>query len=42
MTENNPGDIEAVQKHSQLLNELKLFHYIESVSMLGTEWQGPP
>jgi hypothetical protein len=32
-------DIEAVQKHSQLLNELHWFRYIETETVLGTEWQ---
>ena len=30
-------DIEAVQKHAQLLSELDWFNYIESTSYLGTE-----
>lgn len=30
-------DIEAVQKYTQYEEELNLFRYIESVSMLGTE-----
>jgi hypothetical protein len=33
-------DIEAVQKHTQLLHELSWPRYVESVSMLGTKW--PP
>jgi len=33
-------DIEAVQKHTQLLHELNWPRYVESVSMLGTKW--PP
>jgi hypothetical protein len=32
-------DIEAEQKHFELLNELNWFRYIESVTVLGTEWQ---
>ena len=32
-------DIEAVQKHIELLNEHDHFRYIESVSMLGTKWE---
>jgi hypothetical protein len=32
-------DIEAEQKHSQLLNELHWFRYIETETVLGTEWQ---
>lgn len=32
-------DLEAVQKHTSLLNELNWFQYGESVSLLGTEWQ---
>ena len=32
-------DLEAVQKHTALLNELNWFQYCESVSLLGTEWQ---
>jgi len=31
-------DIEAVQKHTELLFELNQFRYIESMSMLGIEW----
>jgi hypothetical protein len=30
-------DIEAVQQHSQLLNQLNWFRYIESTTALGTE-----
>ena len=30
-------DIEAVQKHARLLDELNWYRYIESISMLGTE-----
>ena len=33
-------DIEAVQKHAQLLLELELANYIESTSYLGTEMPG--
>lgn len=32
-------DIEAVQKHSKLLDELHWFRYIETETVLGTEWQ---
>jgi len=32
-------DIEAVQKHSELLDELNWFRYIESTTVLGTEWK---
>jgi hypothetical protein len=32
------ADIEALQKHAELLNEHDHFRYIESVSMLGTKW----
>jgi hypothetical protein len=32
-------DIEAVQKHAQLLAELNWFRYTESEAVLGTEWQ---
>ena len=34
-------DIEAVQKHTQLISEYDHFRYIESVSMLGTKWEMP-
>jgi hypothetical protein len=34
-------DIEAVQKHTELLNELNLMMYVDSSSVLGTEWQPP-
>ena len=34
-------DAEAVQKHSELLNELNWLRYIESRTLLGTEWQLP-
>ncbi len=34
-------DIEAVQKHTELLNELNLMMYVDSSSVLGTEWQQP-
>jgi len=34
-------NIEAVQKHAELLNELNWFRYIESSTLLGTEWQPP-
>ncbi len=34
-------DIEAVQKHSQLLDELNWYRYIESITTLGTRWEGP-
>ena len=30
-------DIEAVQKHTALLNELNWFQYVDSVTLLGTE-----
>jgi len=33
-------DIEAVQKHADLLMELNHYNYIDSVSYLGTETQG--
>ena len=32
-------DIEAIQKHTALLNELNWFRYFESMTVLGTEWQ---
>jgi hypothetical protein len=32
-------DIEAVQKHTELLNGLNWFHYVQSESMLGTAWE---
>ena len=32
-------DIEAVQKHKQLLNTLNWFRYVESMTFLGTEAQ---
>lgn len=32
-------DIEAVQRHAQDLSELNWFRYLESQSLLGTEWQ---
>jgi hypothetical protein len=32
-------DIEAVQRHAKLLNELNWMKYAESSSMLGTKWQ---
>jgi hypothetical protein len=32
-------DIEAVQKHTELLIELNWYHYMDSTSYLGTEWQ---
>ncbi len=32
-------DIEAVQKHAELLNELNWLRYIEGMSVLGTEYQ---
>ena len=32
-------DIEAVQKHTELLNELNWFRYVESMTVLGTEFQ---
>ena len=32
-------DIEAVQKHTELLNELNWLRYVESSSVLGAEWQ---
>jgi hypothetical protein len=31
-------DVEAVQKLSELHNELDWFRYVEAFSMLGTEW----
>jgi len=30
-------DLEALQKHTQLLNELNWFRYVESMTVLGTE-----
>ena len=32
-------DIEAVQKYSEMLSELKWFRYIDGISALGIEWQ---
>jgi hypothetical protein len=32
-------DIEAAQKHSELLFELNWLRYVDSKSVLGTEWQ---
>jgi hypothetical protein len=32
-------DIEAAQKHSELLNELNWFRYINSMTVLGTKWE---
>jgi hypothetical protein len=32
-------DLEAAQKHNQLLNELNWFRYVESMTVLGIEWQ---
>jgi hypothetical protein len=32
-------DIEAVQKHAALLNELNWLRYIETVTVLGTKWE---
>ncbi len=32
-------DIEAVQKHAELINEFDWFRYVESMSVLGTESQ---
>jgi hypothetical protein len=32
-------DIEAVQKHAELLNELNWLRYLETMTVLGTEWQ---
>ncbi len=32
-------DIEALQKHIELLNEFNHFRYLESRTVLGTEWQ---
>jgi len=32
-------DIAAIQKHTTLLNELNWLRYIESTTVLGTEWQ---
>ena len=33
--------VEAVQQHSKLLDELNWMRYIDSRSMIGTEWQPP-
>ena len=33
-------DLEAVQRHTELLYELNWLRYMDSISMLGTEW--PP
>ena len=33
-----PG-IEAVQKNAQLLNELNWFRYVDTMTVIGTEWQ---
>jgi hypothetical protein len=33
-------DIEAVQKNAELLNELDWFRYVDTMSVMGTEW--PP
>jgi len=32
-------DIEAVQKHSDLLDKLNWLRYVEAVTVLGTEWE---
>lgn len=32
-------DIEAVQRHAELLNELNWLRYVESSTVLGTKWQ---
>jgi hypothetical protein len=32
-------DLEAVQKHTALLNELNWFRYIDSEHLLGTPWE---
>jgi hypothetical protein len=32
--------MEAVRKHTQLLNELNWLRYIESDILLGTAWEG--
>ena len=34
-------DLDALQKHAQLLNELNWFQYIESMTVLGTEMSQP-
>ena len=34
-------DLAAVQKFRELLDELNWFRYVESESLLGTEWQLP-
>jgi hypothetical protein len=34
-------DIEAVQKHAELLNEIDQYRYIEGISVLGTKWEMP-
>ncbi len=34
-------DIEAVQKHTELLNEFNWFRYVESMTVLGTEMPAP-
>jgi hypothetical protein len=32
-------DIEAVQKYTEMLNELNWFRYGEAITVLGTEWK---
>jgi hypothetical protein len=32
-------NLEALQKHTELLNELNWSRYIESTTVLGTEWR---
>ncbi len=32
-------DIEAEQKHTQLLDEFNWFRYVDAMTVLGTEWQ---
>jgi hypothetical protein len=32
-------DLAAVQRYSQLLQELNVSRYLESITLLGTEWQ---
>src|SRR5690242_1691700 len=34
-------DLEAVQNHAKLLSELNWYRYIESSTVLGTEWAPP-
>lgn len=33
--------LEALQKHTELLNGLNVFRYVESMTVLGTEWRAP-